>query len=91
MTQSLLPTRRGTVWQHSKNDEVAVYESESDRVHMLNPSAMAIWELCDGNTSPEEMATAISELTSIGIADALTDVRQTLETLKDLGLITYRA
>lgn len=91
MKRSDLPIRRGTVWQHSRDDETAVYEPDSDGVHLLNPSAMAIWELCDGETRPEEMAAAISELTSIDVADALTDVRNTLETLEGLGLISYRA
>lgn len=37
-------------------DEVLVYDLESHRAHCLNSTAAAVWRLCDGETSPSEMA-----------------------------------
>jgi len=43
-------------------------QAETDGLHMLNVTTLAIWELCDGPTDAEEMASAISELTDIETA-----------------------
>jgi len=82
-----LPKRKGEVWRESKDEAVAIYEPDHDGLHLLNGSALAIWELSDGSTSIDEMAHAISELTSIDMSDARRDVESALRTLSDLGLI----
>ena len=56
---------------------------------MLNVTTLAIWELCDGPTDAEEMASAISELTDIEIGEELRDVTITLARLEGLGLVGY--
>ena len=43
-------------------------QAGTDGLHMLNVTTLAIWELCDGPTDAEEMASAISELTDIETA-----------------------
>jgi hypothetical protein len=53
-----LARREGFVIQKLA-DEVLVYELESHRAHCLNPTAAAIWELCDGRTSVSEMASRL--------------------------------
>lgn len=65
-----------------------IYEPESDSLHVLNDSAKAIWELCDGETSPLEIARAISDLTGMEIATSRLEVEQTLAMLRELGLLT---
>ena len=56
---------------------------------MLNVTTLAIWELCDGPTDAEEMASAISELTDIETGEARRDVTITLARLEGLGLVSY--
>lgn len=65
-----------------------VYEPETDSLHVLNDSAKAIWELCDGETSPSEMAAAISELTGISESQANSDVQVALSDLRSTNLIS---
>lgn len=65
-----------------------VYEPETDSLHVLNDSAKAIWELCDGETSPSEMAAAISELTGISNSQAESDVQAALSDLRSINLIS---
>lgn len=65
-----------------------VYEPETDSLHVLNDSAKAIWELCDGETSPSEMAAAISELTGISESQADSDVQVALSDLRSTNLIS---
>jgi hypothetical protein len=82
------PIRRGEVVQSEGSEGWTVYEPVTDSLHILNASAKAIWELCDGNTSPSEMATAISELTGVEIGEASRDVAATLQSLRRLGLVS---
>jgi len=66
---------------------MAVYEPVSDGLHVLNASAFAIWELCDGETGTEEMVAAIAELTGLDATVAATEVTATVEALRALGLV----
>lgn len=82
------PLRRGELVQSASNEGWTVYVRESDSLHVLNESARAIWELCDGETSPEEMVDAISILTGIPEQQARRDVIATMEDLAASGLVT---
>jgi tetrahydromethanopterin S-methyltransferase subunit H len=65
----------------------SVLDGETGIEHSLNDSARAIWELCDGNTTVDEMAAAVAELTGMPTDDALRDVVRALDDLKGLGLV----
>lgn len=80
------PQSVGEAWTRRSGDETAVYHAES--LHMLNASALAIWELCDGTTVAAEMAEAIAEVTGLDVASAEVDVRHALDDLYSGGLIT---
>jgi len=87
MTQTPFPKRRGKLWKQEARDAASVYEKESEGLHVLNSTALAIWELCDGETSPNEIAHAVSELTSLDEATAEIEVATTLEALRSIGLL----
>ena len=82
------PQSVGEAWKRRSGDEIAVYHDES--LHMLNASALAIWELCDGSTVAAEMAKAIAEVTGMDVANADVDVRHALDDLYGIGLITIK-
>ena len=81
------PQRKGESVQSGGSDGWTIYEPEADSLHVLNASAKAIWDLCDGSTRPEEMASAIAELTGLSVEQAGADVDATLGALKQLGLV----
>lgn len=54
---------------------------------VLNPTALALWEICDGRTSVEEMLSAVCEVFAVDRERARSDVRNTLMSLADLGII----
>ncbi len=81
------PARRGEAWVQRERDQTAVYNPETEMLHLLNPSAVAIWELCDGDTSPTEMAEAIDELTGLGPETSAADVESALTSLLIAGLV----
>jgi Coenzyme PQQ synthesis protein D (PqqD) len=41
-------------------DELLVYDRDRNVGHCLNPTAAAAWKLCDGKTSPSELATIMT-------------------------------
>ncbi len=59
------PMRRKNVWLRQSKKENAVYNPATSEVYLLNNTALAIWDLCDGETKPEEMMNAICELTGL--------------------------
>jgi hypothetical protein len=81
------PRRRGKVFREAGPDGTAIYEIDSDGLHVLNASALAIWELCDGQTTMDEMAVAIAEVTGLEIEVAATEVAATIEIFRQLGLV----
>lgn len=82
------PLKRGEVWVRREGDETAVYDPESGRLYTLNASALALWELCNGETTANEMAEAVSLLTGSATENAHQQVVDTLETLLDQDLIS---
>ena len=41
--------------------ELLIYDRERDKAHCLNPSAAAIWKLCDGRTTTDQIASSVSK------------------------------
>lgn len=82
------PVKRGELIQSKTAEGWTVYDEKTDSLHLLNATAKAIWELCDGQTNPEEMAAAIAELTGADLDDIRGEVAQTLLRLSDLSLIS---
>ena len=81
------PKQVGEVWVRRESDQAAIYDPAAGALHRLNPSALAIWELCDGETTIEEMAAAVAELTSMQRSSAQHDVEAAIRKLAALGLV----
>lgn len=60
--------------------ELLLYDLDTDRAHALDERAAAIWRACDGNSSVSEIASRTAN------DDAA--VESTLERLAELGLLT---
>lgn len=52
----MYPRRVETVHLEKLDDELCIYDWERMKVHALNPTAALVWTLCDGQTSPQQMA-----------------------------------
>lgn len=84
-----LPRRRTGLWLRQTQGENAVYDPASGNVHLLNETAWAIWDLCDGDTRPEEMIDAIVEVSHIHPEVVTEDVRRILAEFDDAGIVTW--
>lgn len=71
-------------------DELMFYERNEDRIHILNGTARAIFQLCDGRRSLEEIAGELVVRFDVDRDSARRDVRDTVERLRDLGILQHR-
>jgi hypothetical protein len=67
-----------------------VRDDVGDVVCVLNETALALWQLCDGETDPSEMVEAILQLADADESTVESDVVRGLTELVDAGLITWR-
>lgn len=92
MTLSLKgnPARRSDVWLRQAGEENALFDPQNGSVHILNETALAIWELCDGETSPEEMVDAVVTLFGMHQDVVEEDVKRILGDFEHAGLLEWR-
>jgi len=83
------PVKRPGPWLRQAGKENAIVDPDTNAVHFLNPTALAIWDLCDGETEPEEMIEAICEISGQHKDVIAEDVERTLIHLEHLGLIAW--
>lgn len=55
----------------------------------LNETASALWELCDGETTADEMIDAVCEACGVGREQAAQDIARALSDLADVGAIEW--
>ena len=69
------------------DDEAVLLPPAADHAFFLNPSALAIWELCDGTRSVQDMLRELQGRYDASESDLHLDLRTTIEQLKQGGLI----
>jgi hypothetical protein len=72
-----------------KGGRVVVCDADRKVMLALNESAAALWELCDGSTTIEEMVMAICAVSSIPAGRARDDVERTLAEFQRAGLLAF--
>ncbi len=92
MTQSLderRPIRRSEVWLRQAGSENAVFDPEEGNLHLLNDTALAIWQLCDGETRPDEMVAAICEISGLHEDVIAEDIGRILSDFERSGILRW--
>jgi hypothetical protein len=85
------PVRKPEVWVRQAGQENAVYAPGSSEVYVMNETALAIWQLCDGVTSPQEMVDAICEISDMHPDVVEEDVTRILADFELAGLIDWKS
>lgn len=88
-TIGLKPLRKDGLFVRQARGENAVYDPATGQVHLLNATAYAIWDLCDGSTDPEEMIDAICEISRMHRDLVSEDVRRVLAEFDAAGLLRW--
>lgn len=84
------PARKDDVWVRDVKQERAIFDPSSGALHFLNETALAIWQLCDGETLPEEMIGAICEISGLHRDLVAEDVARILTEFDRAELIEWR-
>ena len=82
------PVQRANTTLQDVGNELLVLDRETNRLHHLNPTASWIYRRCDGRTSVEAIVDALIEQFAIERETGERDLRQTLDQLRTLGLIS---
>jgi hypothetical protein len=70
--------------EHSAN-EILIFDTQRERAYALKPLTAAVWERCDGKTSVEDLAGAVTSLIDGATRDV---VELALTELADLALVS---
>jgi hypothetical protein len=82
------PVRKPGITAKNIGGEMLLYSAEEEAIHVLNPTAELLWELCDGEHTVASMEQAIRANFSVtDERDVAGDIRRTLEVFAAKGLI----
>jgi hypothetical protein len=82
------PVRKPGITAKNIGGETLLYSAEEEAIHVLNPTAELVWELCDGEHTVASMEQAIRANFSVASErDVAGDIRRTLEVFATKGLI----
>ncbi len=83
------PKRREDLVDRVVDDERVLLDSEKNLIHKLNMTASVIWDLCDGATSVDEIATRVGADFGTPREEIEADVRALIEQLAQLGVVSF--
>jgi aminopeptidase-like protein len=82
------PIRKNGLHVKNMEDDLVIYDSGKDHLHVLNQTARMIWNLCNGNNSVIDIAENLGKLSYSEHSDQIqADVNETIELLQEKGLI----
>jgi hypothetical protein len=81
------PRQRPHIESEPLDDDAVLIDLVSGDYHVLNRTGFAIWELCDGTHSIDELAEIIADVYSIDYDRAVDDVTSLIERLRGADLI----
>ena len=84
------PKKRNDVNARSVDLEIVVLDRHNGSIHQLNQTASFVWEQCDGESSLEEIAARMAEAFEVDFSTAMSDVRNMIQQLHDIGLLKVR-
>jgi hypothetical protein len=83
-----VPTRRAGVSTVPLDDNVALYDDVGQLLILLNRSAAAVWERCDGVATLGEVVDSLARAHAEALGTVHDDVVATVRKLWELGLLS---
>lgn len=87
MPDAQRPLRTSRTAVRESEDGVIVQRTDTPVEVALNPTAYALWELCDGDTTVAEMVAAVCDLFAVTREQAERDVAEGINQMRATGLI----
>ncbi len=82
-----IPQRLSSVTGYELASELLLYCSDSQRVHVLNASAAAVWDLCDGQRTVLEINRELASVLRRSNADLFPDIQLAVNELLKMEMI----
>ncbi len=82
-----LPRRRADIVAEPIGGEVILTDPRTGEIHRLNPTAVEVWQGCDGRTTTCEIARRFADRCDIDVDDALDCVEETVALLAQLRCV----
>jgi SAM-dependent methyltransferase len=86
-----IPTRNPATRVQRDDTGIAIHTTDPLRVTRLNSSAYAVWELCDGNRSTNEISEKLARQFGVKTADISKDVEACIHELMRENILTPHA
>ena len=86
-TNTRRPTRAAEIVHYEVFDELVVYRPGASQAASLNETARAIWHLCDGERTVEDICVELAQMLALCPDDLRSDVCSGVNTLYELGLL----
>ena len=85
------PLQRDDIICRDMGTETLLYDAEAEAIHVLNPTALLIWNLCDGDHSLQDMQEELRAAFSLMAEhDVLADIQRTVDTFAKNDLLVRR-
>ncbi len=82
------PCRKWSVLCKRVGEETVLYDKETEAIHVLNPTALLVWDLCDGKHSLEDMEMALRSEFSVADEERVGEhIRGVIGRFLDEGLL----
>jgi hypothetical protein len=82
-----VPTARPGVASVEIEGEGLLYDEERGSWHLLSPTALVIWQCCDGSGTVEELAVDLAEAYQTDLAEVRTGTLVAVKKLGEQGLL----
>ena len=85
------PLKRRDIICQDMGTETLLYDAQAEAIHVLNPTALLIWNLCDGHHNLQDMKEKLrAAFSPTAEHDVLADIQQTLDTFAENDLFVRR-
>jgi len=71
----------------SIDDEMVAYVPDTDQVHLLNMTAAAVYELCDGTASVHDIITTIKDSAQTSSKAVAEDIKKIISDFNEKSLL----
>ena len=81
------PKRKEQFVPEEMDDDLLLADFQGSQLHVLNPTAAAVWEMCDGQSTAEQMAGQLAAQFALSPDQVQGDVAKILAEFWEKGLV----
>ena len=81
------PRRKANLTEDEMDEDLLIVDFRGSQIHVLNPAAAAIWELCDGQYTVEQIAALMAGHLGLPNERVQQDVAKVVDEFREKGLV----